>query len=235
MYAVAFSLHIYFDFSGYSDMAIGLGKFFGFDFIENFNYPYISKSITEFWRRWHMSLGTWFRDYVYIPMGGSRVNKPRMFFNIFTVWMLTGLWHGAAWNFIIWGLYFAVLLVIEKVFILKYLERSKVIGRIYVLLAVVVSFVIFNAASMNEAFSYLGSMVGAGSIPFVSDEALYYLQSYSVVFALAIIGATPVPKMLVGKVKALQYAEPVVLLGLLAVMTAYLVDGSFNPFLYFRF
>ncbi len=235
MYAVAFSLHIYFDFSGYSDMAIGLGKFFGFDFIENFNYPYISKSITEFWRRWHMSLGTWFRDYVYIPMGGSRVKKPRMFFNIFTVWMLTGLWHGAAWNFIIWGLYFAVLLVIEKVFLLKYLERSKVIGRIYVLLAVVVSFVIFNAASMGEAFSYLGSMVGAGSIPLISSEALYYLQSYAVVFTLAIIGATPLPKMLVGKVKALQYAEPVVLVGLLAVMTAYLVDGSFNPFLYFRF
>ena len=182
-----------------------------------------------------MSLGTWFRDYVYIPMGGSRVSKPRMFFNIFTVWMLTGLWHGAAWNFVIWGLFFAVLLVIEKVFLLKRLEHSKVIGRIYVLLAVVISFVIFNAASMGEAFTYIGSMFGAGSVPFASAEALYYLQSYAVVFVLAIIGATPIPKILAGKAKFLQYAEPVVLLGLLAVMTAYLVDGSFNPFLYFRF
>ena len=155
MYAIGFSLHIYFDFSGYSDMAIGLGKIFGFDFLENFNYPYISKSATEFWRRWHMSLGSWFRDYVYIPMGGSRVGKFRMFFNIFTVWMLTGFWHGAAWNFIFWGLYFAILLVVEKVFLLKYLNQSKVWSRFYLLFAVVISFVIFNATNMGEAFQYI--------------------------------------------------------------------------------
>ena len=235
MYAVGFSLHIYFDFSGYSDMAIGLGKIFGFDFLENFNYPFISKSATEFWRRWHMSLGSWFRDYVYIPMGGSRVKKWRMFFNIFTVWMLTGFWHGAAWNFIIWGLYFAILLVVEKVFLLKYLNCSKVLSHVYLLLAVVISFVIFNAVNMTEAFQYIGGMFGAGGIPLVSAEALYYLRSYAVIFLIAIIGATPIPKLAIGKIKAAEYAEPAFLLVLLVLVTAYLVDGSFNPFLYFRF
>ncbi len=235
LYAIAFSLHVYFDFSGYSDMAIGLGKIFGFTFMENFNYPFISKSATEFWRRWHISLGSWFRDYVYIPMGGSRVGKFRMFFNIFVVWMLTGFWHGAAWNFIIWGLYFAVLLIIEKVFILKYLNKSKVLSHIYLLFFVLISFVIFNAASMNEAFSYIGSMFGAGEVPLFSIETMYYLRSYMVVLAVAVIGATPLPKMLANKLKFTKVIEPVVLVILLAVCTAYLVDGSFNPFLYFRF
>ena len=235
MYAIAFSLHIYFDFSGYSDMAIGLGKLLGFDFVENFNYPYISKSVTEFWRRWHISLGSWFRDYVYFPMGGSRVPRPRMFLNIFVVWMLTGFWHGADWNFILWGLYFAVLLVIEKVFLMRFLKKSRVIGRIYVLFAVLISWIIFNATSMGEAFRYIGGLFGAGGIPLVSAEAIYYLQSFGLIAALAAIGATPIPKLLAGKVKFLQYIEPVFLLGLLAVITGYLVDGSFNPFLYFRF
>ena len=235
LYAVAFSLHIYFDFSGYSDMAIGLGKMLGFDFMENFNYPYISKSATEFWRRWHISLGSWFRDYVYIPLGGSRVRKPRMLLNLLVVWMLTGFWHGAAWNFIVWGLYFAVLLVAEKFFLLKYLERSKVWSRCYLLFAVVVSFVIFNAADMGEALRYLGGMFGAGGIPLLGTETLYYLRSFAVVLVLAVVGATPFPKMLVQRVKGLHWAEPVVLVSLLAVCTAYLVDGSFNPFLYFRF
>ena len=235
MYAIAFSLHVYFDFSGYSDMAIGLGKIFGFTFMENFNYPFISKSATEFWRRWHISLGSWFRDYVYIPMGGSRVGKVRMFFNIFVVWMLTGFWHGAAWNFIIWGLYFAVLLIIEKVFILKYLNKSKVLSHIYLLFFVIISFVIFNATSMNEAFSYIGSMFGFGGVSFSSVETIYYLRSYIVVFLVAIVGATPVPKILANKVKFAKYVEPVALVVLLALCTAYLVDGSFNPFLYFRF
>ena len=235
MYAIAFSLHIYFDFSGYSDMAIGLGKIFGFDFLENFNYPYISKSATEFWRRWHMSLGSWFRDYVYIPLGGSRVKKPRMFFNIFVVWMLTGFWHGAAWNFILWGLMFAILLLIEKSFLLKHLNKTKVWSRSYLLLMVVISFVIFNATDLKEAFSYIGGMFGAGGVPLLSAEALFHLRNYAVIFVIAIIGATPLPKLAVNKCKAVQYLEPVVLLALLAVVTAYLVDGSFNPFLYFRF
>ena len=235
MYAIAFSLHIYFDFSGYSDMAIGLGKIFGFEFVENFNYPYISKSITEFWRRWHISLGTWFRDYVYIPLGGSRVNVSRHLFNILVVWMLTGFWHGAAWNFIIWGLYFAVLLVMEKTFLLKHLEQSKVLSRIYVLFAVVISFVIFNATSMPQVLTDIGGLFGCGNLPLVSAEAIYYLRSYAVIFVLAMLGATPLPKKLVCKWKVSRYVEPVALLLLLVVITAYLVDGSFNPFLYFRF
>lgn len=235
LYAIAFSLHIYFDFSGYSDMAIGLGKLFGFDFVENFNYPYISKSITEFWRRWHISLGTWFRDYVYIPLGGSRVGKFRLLINILVVWMLTGFWHGAEWNFILWGLYFAVLLIIEKFFLLKFLNQSKVISRIYVLLLVVISFVIFNASSMSESFTYIGGMFGAGTYPLISAESVFYLKDYAFVLVLAVIGATPLPKKLVSKLKVTQWFEPFVLVILLAICTAYLVDGSFNPFLYFRF
>ena len=235
LYAVAFALHIYFDFSGYSDMAIGLGKLFGFDFAENFDYPYISKSITEFWRRWHISLGTWFRDYVYIPLGGSRVGMARMIINLLIVWMLTGFWHGAEWNFILWGLYFAVLLIVEKLFLLKWLNHSKVISRIYVLLLVVISFVIFNAGSINEAFVYIGGMLGVGDYPLVSTETLYYLKDYLFVLIIAIVGATNFPKYFVTKFKTLQWLEPIVLVALLAVSTAYLVDGSFNPFLYFRF
>lgn len=242
LYAVAYSLHIYFDFSGYSDMAIGLGKLFGFDFLENFNYPYISASITEFWRRWHMSLGSWFRDYVYIPLGGNRVSRMRHLFNIFVVWMLTGFWHGAAWNFIVWGLFFAILLIIEKLWLLKPLKKSKVLSHIYVMFFVIISFVIFNAADMKEAFSYIGGMFGAGGIPFISEEWLYYLRSYGVVLIVAIIGATPLVKKLVLSVKKkstgekiMNIAEPIMLVALLLVITAYLVDGSFNPFLYFRF
>lgn len=242
LYAIAFTLHIYFDFSGYSDMAIGLGKIFGLDFLENFDYPYISGSITEFWRRWHMSLGSWFRDYVYIPLGGNRVSKARWFLNIFIVWMLTGFWHGAAWNFIVWGLFFAILLIIEKLWLLKPLKKSKVLSHIYVMFFVIISFVIFNAADMKEAFSYIGGMFGAGGIPFISEEWLYYLRSYGVVLIVAIIGATPLVKKLVLSVKKkstgekiMNIAEPIMLVALLLVITAYLVDGSFNPFLYFRF
>ena len=242
LYAVAFALHVYFDFSGYSDMAIGLGKIFGFKFCENFNYPFIAKSATEFWRRWHMSLGTWFRDYVYIPMGGNRVSLPRWFFNIFTVWMLTGFWHGAAWTFIIWGLYFAIFLCIEKLFLLKLLEKTKVLNRIYILLIITTSFVIFNATDMSEAFRYIKCMFGFGNVPLVSAEYLYYLKSYAVPMVIALVGATPVVKNAVKKllenkpIKAvMNVAEPVTLVVLFVVVTAFLVDGSFNPFLYFRF
>lgn len=242
LYAVAFTLHIYFDFSGYSDMAIGLGKIFGFDFTENFRYPYISASITEFWRRWHISLGSWFRDYVYIPLGGNRVGKVKWLRNILVVWLLTGFWHGAAWNFIVWGLMFAVLLVIEKLWLQKPLQKSKLLKHIYVLFFVILSFVIFNAADMGQALSDLGAMFGAGKLPFYSAEWSYYLRSYAVILTLAILGATPLPQKLIALMrrsktgdKLLSYAEPLVLAVLLLVMTAYLVDGSFNPFLYFRF
>ena len=242
LYAIAFTLHIYFDFSGYSDMAIGLGKLFGFDFIENFRYPYISASITEFWRRWHISLGSWFRDYVYIPLGGNRVSRLKWLRNILVVWLLTGFWHGAAWNFIVWGLLFAALLMVEKLFLHRYLEKTKVLRHIYVLFFVILSFVIFNAADMKQAFSDLGAMFGAGGLPLWSAEWSYYLRSYAVILVLAIVGATPLPQKLLAAVRrsrtgaaVLRIAEPVVLAVLLLVMTAYLVDGSFNPFLYFRF
>ena len=222
-------------------MAIGLGEIFGFHFSENFNYPYISKSVTEFWRRWHISLGTWFRDYVYIPMGGNRVSKPRWFFNIFTVWFLTGFWHGASWNFIVWGLFFAVLLVFEKLGLLKLLKKGKVLPHIYVLFAVLISFVIFDADSMGEAVKNLCGMFSLSG-GFLGAEALYYIKSYFVVFLLAAIGSTPLPKKLYNKFaatgfgeKALYVLEPLTLIALLLTVTAFLTDGSFNPFLYFRF
>ncbi len=235
LYAIAFTLHIYFDFSGYSDMAIGLGSMFGFKFIENFNYPYISRSITEFWRRWHMSLGSWFRDYVYIPLGGNRVNTLKFIRNILIVWMFTGFWHGAAWNFIVWGLYFAVLLLLEKFALKKFLEKNRIISHIYVLFLVMISFVIFNATDMKEAFVYIGGLFGYGSHPIVSAEFFYYFRSFATVIIMAVIGATPIPKKLVSKLKICSYIEPVFLAVLLILCTAYLVDGSFNPFLYFRF
>ena len=242
IYALAYLFHIYFDFSGYSDMAIGLGKIFGFDFLENFNYPYISSSITDFWRRWHMSLGSWFRDYLYFPLGGNRVSKPRFFFNLFVVWMATGFWHGAAWTFIFWGLYFAVLLIIEKSFLLKYLNKTRVIKHIYVLFFVIVSFVIFDSVSLGEAFTTVGAMLGAGDIPAISQEALFYLKSFGTLLVIATVGSTPLPKKIVTSIgksavggKVLVVGETVVLMGLLALCTAFLIDGSFNPFLYFRF
>ena len=236
LYALAFLFNIYFDFSGYSDMAIGLGRIFGFDFPENFNYPYLSKSVTEFWRRWHMTLGSWFRDYVYIPMGGNRVSKGRWVFNILTVWMLTGLWHGAAWNFVLWGLFFGVMLMIEKwVPALQQLPRFLRHG--YVLLAVIFSFVLFNAESLSQAVSDLAGLFGIG-VGLLSPAAVYYLKSYAVLFGLGILGSTPLVKQTaakLGKTKPGAILEPMVLALLLLVCTAYLVDGSFSPFLYFRF
>ena len=234
MYAVAFMLHIYFDFSGYSDMAIGLGRIFGFHFMENFNYPYLSKTVTEFWRRWHMSLGSWFRDYVYIPMGGNRVSRKRWVFNILTVWMLTGLWHGAAWNFVLWGLMFAVLLLLEKL-VPAVTNLPVALRRVYVLFAVMVSFVLFNAPSLSVAVSDLAGLFGG--VPLTNPESVYYLRSYSGVFLLSIVGATPVVKDVAGRIpeRIRVILEPVALAALLLVCTGYLVDGSFNPFLYFRF
>ena len=234
MYAVAFMLHIYFDFSGYSDMAIGLGRIFGFHLIENFNYPYLSKSVTEFWRRWHMSLGSWFRDYVYIPLGGNRVSKARWVFNILVVWMLTGLWHGASWNFVLWGLLFAVVLLIEK-WLPALQKLPRFLRHTYVLLIVMASFVLFNASNLAQAAQDLKGLVAG--LPAVTQESLYYLRSYAVVFAISIVGATPLPKRITAKVpeKVMAVAEPVLLIALLLTCTAYLVDGSFNPFLYFRF
>ena len=240
LYAVSFTLHIYFDFSGYSDMAIGLGQLFGFRFPENFQYPYISRSITEFWRRWHISLGTWFRDYVYIPLGGNRKGKPRQFLNIFIVWMLTGFWHGAAWNFLFWGLWFAVLLIIEKTFLLRHLEKSRVLGRFYVLLAVIFSFVLFDASGLSAALVCITQLLGLGGLPLSSPQAAYLLGSNALLLTAAMVGATPAPKIAAQAIarrwpRVFSLLEPVMLVLLLLLCTAFLVDGSYNPFLYFRF
>lgn len=242
LFAFCYMLQIYFDFSGYSDMAIGLGKLFGFEFMENFNYPFISKSITDFWRRWHISLGSWFRDYVYIPLGGNRVKKPRLLFNIFIVWFLTGFWHGAEWNFIIWGLYFGILLTVEKFYLSDFLKKHKFFSHIYLVFFVAISFVIFSANNLSQAISYVGGMFGIGGVPLVSAEWLYYLKSYGVIALVAAVASTPLPKKMFGYLyknksvaKTLDLLEIPALLLLLLISTAYLADGSFNPFLYFRF
>ena len=239
LYGISNMLQIYFDFSGYSDMAIGLGKMFGFDFLENFDYPYISTSITEFWRRWHMSLGTWFRDYIYFPMGGNRVSKIKWIRNIMVVWLLTGLWHGAAWNFIIWGLYFGILLMIEKLFLKKGLEKlPKILSHIYVLFIVMLSFIIFSGTTTTQIFKNLGGIVGIGTDALFTRESLYYLKSFSVVLILGIIGATKLPKALATNTKFAKITnviEPIFLALILVLSTSYIIDSTFNPFLYFRF
>lgn len=242
LYALAFLLQVYFDFSGYSDMAIGLGRMLGFHFPENFNYPYISASITEFWRRWHMSLGSWFRDYLYIPLGGSRKGKARQLLNILIVWLATGLWHGAAWTFVLWGLWFAVLLLLEKLALLPVLEKHRVLGHVYTLFFVTLGFVLFDADSAAQAVSRISAMLGAGGLPLSSTQAVYYLKSYGPLLVLGILCATPLPKMIVAKLRkskgaatALDVLEPLFVLIPLLLGTAFLVDGSFNPFLYFRF
>lgn len=241
--AASFMLQIYYDFSGYSDMAIGLGRIFGFHFLENFNYPYISKSISEFWRRWHISLGTWFRDYVYIPMGGNRVGIVKWIRNIIVVWFLTGFWHGASWNFIIWGLYFGVLLVLEKFILNNILKKlPSIVGHIYTLFFVAISFVIFNTNDMIECMEYIKGMFGVLNIPFLNAETYYYLSSYGLTLIIASFGATPLSTRVIEKIKCnskgeyvLNILEPIFLVVLLLLVTGYLVDGSFNPFLYFRF
>ena len=241
IYAIATTLQIYFDFSGYSDMAIGLGKMLGFKFPENFNYPYIAKSVTDFWRRWHMTLSSCFRDYVYIPLGGNRVSKLKWFRNILVVWFLTGFWHGAAWNFILWGLLYGILLIIEKVGLLKILEKiPSFISRIYLLLVVMIGFVLFSGESMSQIIQNLGGLIGIGNIPLVSTESIFYLKNYASIFIIGFIAATPVVKNICIKLKEkapklINMLEPVVLTVLLVVCVSFLVDGSFNPFLYFRF
>ena len=239
IYAAAFALQIYFDFSGYSDMAIGLGKIFGFDLLENFNYPFISRSISEFWRRWHMSLGGWFRDYLYIPLGGNRVSRPRWALNLLVVWSLTGLWHGAAWNFVLWGLLFALLLALEKLWLGRLMEQLPGwLVRIPVLAVLLVSFVLFNADSLSQALSDTAGMFGLGGLPLTSADTLYHLRSYGPLLLLAMVGATPLPRNAVQRLegsRVLPWLEPVALCALLLAVTAFLVGGSFNPFLYFRF
>ena len=224
-------------------MAIGLGRIFGFHFLENFNYPYIAKSVTDFWRRWHISLSSWFRDYLYIPLGGNRVSKAKWIRNILIVWFVTGFWHGAAWNFILWGGYYAFLLLFEKLFFEKILNKvPRVVSTGYTIIIVLLGFVIFNANNLDETKNNLYYMFGGGDLPFTNAVTTYYLSSYLIVFVISAIAATPLMKQVVlrlGKTtyynKLFQVLEPIVLLLLLMIVTGFLVDGSYNPFLYFRF
>lgn len=243
IFAISYMLQVYFDFSAYSDMAIGLGKMFGFTFLENFNYPFISKSITEFWRRWHISLSSWFKDYVYIPLGGSRKGTLKLVRNILIVWFLTGIWHGAAYNFIIWGLFIGVFLVIEKLWLSKYISKlPKVLRNIYVLFIIMISFIMFNAGSINEAFFNIKGLFGLNKEVFINNYTIYYLKSYLIVLIIAIFGSTPLLKNIVEKLRKnktinnlINVLEPIFLIILLLLVTAYLIDSSYNPFLYFRF
>lgn len=229
---ICFTLQIYFDFSGYSDMAIGLGKIFGFDFLENFNFPYISKSITEFWRRWHISLGIWFRDYVYIPLGGNRVSKLKWFRNIFIVWFLTGFWHGASFNFILWGLYFGFILMLEKLFILNILDKlPNLFKHIYTLFLVVIGFVIFDISDFKSIFDYLNAMFNINN-NFIDSTFIYYLVPNITLLIISIIASTPIIKTILDKKIYIRFV--VIILGFI-LCVSFLVDSSFNPFLYFRF
>ena len=241
---LAFSFQIYFDFSGYSDMAIGLGKMFGFDFLENFNYPYISKSVSEFWRRWHISLGTWFREYVYIPLGGNRGGIKKQLRNIAVVWVLTGIWHGASWNFVIWGVYYCILLIIEKVFLLALLKKMpSFLARIYTCFAVILGWVIFAFDSHEAGFRYLGWMFGTNGIPLWNNDSMFTLMSNLLLFPLLFIAATPLAKNIAMRFLVWGKSRPVlatgignfVLVALFLLSIAYLVDSTYNPFLYFRF
>ena len=237
---IAFAFQIYYDFSGYSDMAIGLARMFGMYFDENFDYPYISKSITEFWRRWHMTLSLWFRDYVYIPLGGNRKGKLKQVRNLLIVWGLTGLWHGASWNFVIWGLYFAVILILEKFVLLKYLQKiPDVFQHIYTLVLVLVSWVIFEFEDTNAILQYIKGMFWLSHVELVNSTALYYLLSYAIIFIIAAVFSTPVlnvlRKKLIYRTKYAEAAVSLVYVLILLASTAYLVSSTYNPFLYFRF
>ena len=251
---LAFGLQIYFDFSGYSDMAIGLGKMLGFIFPANFNYPYVSKSITEFWRRWHMTLGTWFREYVYIPLGGNRKGLKRQLKNLLIVWALTGIWHGASWNFLLWGLYFAGFLVLEKTVLLKKLEQGPAwAAHVYALVVLAVGWVLFAFEDLSHVWEYLRCMIGLGSWEvnsgWIAAESagtwirsidLYQLRNYAGLLILSIVGATPLPKRVLSGIckkewKIWPWLELAGLFSLLVVCVAWLAADSYNPFLYFRF
>ena len=235
---LAFTFQIYFDFSGYSDMATGLGRMLGFEFLPNFNYPYISKSITEFWRRWHISLSTWFREYLYIPLGGNRCSKARWMFNLLVVWAATGIWHGASWNYLLWGLYFFCLLMAEKFFLLKLLEKAPALVRhLYTLFFVVVSWAIFAIEDFGHLTAYLKVMFGLGSVPLADGALVYYLTGYLPILCAAALASTPLGITVYQKLprRAAQVSGAVLILAGLVLCTAYLVDGTYNPFLYFRF
>ena len=234
----AFTFQLYFDFSGYSDMAVGLGRMLGFEFMRNFNYPYISRSITEFWRRWHISLSTWFREYLYIPLGGNRCSKGRWVLNLFLVWAATGIWHGASWNFVLWGLYFWVLLLVEKFVLLRWLKRAPgAVGHLYTLFFVLVSWTIFAIEDFGQLGEYLKVMFGLGGVPLIDGAFKYYAANYLPVLCISALAATPLGAAVYRRlnVRTAHILGAVLILAGLLLCTAYLVDGTYNPFLYFRF
>lgn len=238
---LAFTLQIYYDFCGYSDMAVGLGRMFGFELMKNFNYPYISKSVTEFWRRWHISLGSWFREYVYIPLGGNRKGRAKQYRNLFIVWFLTGFWHGANWNFILWGLYFGFFVTLEKIFLGKWLNnRPAILGWAYTFFIVVLGWVFFEGENLNEGLYFLKIMFGLTGAKLIDSQALYYFYTNIFLFIVAAIGATPLLGNMVQSLRqknklSFKLGMPLIGLLLLLLSTAYLVNESYNPFLYFRF
>ena len=234
----AYTFQIYFDFSGYSDMAVGLGKMFGFEFKENFHYPYCARSVTEFWRRWHISLSSWFREYVYIPLGGNRVSVPRHMLNLLIVWTLTGLWHGASWNFVVWGLYYGVLLIVEKYLLRRVTEKLPLIGNVYTMLLAAVGWVFFFSPTLSSAIGYLQVMFGRTASPLTDNMGMYYLLTSLLLFWLSWLCSTPLPSGICGRQWQKGRVKPVLLLlylGLFLLSTAYLIHDTYNPFLYFRF
>jgi len=236
--AIAFSLQIYFDFSGYSDMAIGLGRLLGFSFLENFRYPYISRSVTEFWRRWHISLGNWFKDYLYVPLGGNRKGLPRQILNILIVWACTGIWHGASWTFLFWGLYYAFFLLLEKTFLLKLLDRlPRFVRHLYTLIVAISGWVIFQQTSVPQTMVFFRAMYGFGAAGFISSADLYYLAGFAALLIVGIFASMPTGAKIFRKLpeRVQSIAAPLLILVVLIVSTAYLVDSTYNPFLYFRF
>lgn len=228
---LAFAFQIYFDFSGYSLMAIGLGKILGFNFPRNFNYPYISKSITEFWRRWHITLGSWFKEYVYIPLGGNRVGRLRLYINLFIVWFLTGFWHGASYNFILWGLYFFILISIEKAVLLKFLEKHKIISHIYSIFFILLGWAIFAVVDLGQLKILLKEMFSISK----NNQWMYYVRNYGITFIIATVLSTPIVKNIYNKVIKSDILNTFILMIIFLLCIAYLVDATYNPFLYFRF
>ncbi|MGN0611414.1 MAG: MBOAT family O-acyltransferase [Ruminiclostridium sp.] len=238
---LAFTFQIYFDFSGYSDMAVGLGKMMGFNFPKNFDYPYLSKSISEFWRRWHITLGAWFKSYVYIPLGGNRKGMARTIFNLAVTWFLTGVWHGASWNFILWGTLYGVVIILEKLFLGKLLDKiPDIFGHIYTMLLVILGWVLFDTADLQTAGAYIAKMFGFGGGAFIDSTALYQIATYGITFIICIIGCTNLPKLAVEALKKksavlVNYGGVAVMTGMFIICAAYLVDQTYNPFLYFNF
>ena len=234
--AIAYTFQIYFDFSGYSDMAIGLGKMLGFDFLENFNYPYVSKSVSEFWRRWHISLGSWFKDYVYIPLGGNKVGTIKLYRNLAIVWVVTGIWHGASWNFILWGIYFGFFIILERIFLGELLRKlPNIIQHIYLMIIVIFGWVLFSQVDINSTVEYIKIMLGLGEYRLFNNHTIFYIKQYWIVIIMSILASIPVLKQIEGIGGLIKLIRPLVVIMSFVLVVIYLVNSTFNPFIYFNF